>query len=139
MAQELKKLMRELTRLADNYCDNALKVVPSDDHAKLVDIYRAGLGAACAGFEQALGQHYDGAGREWRRQADQWVAATGAIEMLQAANKAIGKNSFENADALYEAGGIFDKAKKAISGIPGILQLVIPIIGGAGKLMEVID
>lgn len=139
MASEFKSFLAEFSRLANNYCENAKRIALTPDDAKLVEIYQAGLTTACEGLRRALSNEYDSAPREWRRQADEYVALTGALQMFKTANERIGKGSMKSDGALSRAGGIFHKGKQVLRDIPGVLQFLIPFIGGVSKLLDIID
>jgi hypothetical protein len=70
---------------------------------------------------------------------DGYVSASGALPLLEAANKAIGPRSISDPGALHASGNIFEKLKTIMRDIPGIVQIVIPFVGGVGKLLELID
>jgi hypothetical protein len=139
MAGEFKSVLREFSLLAQHYCENAQKVAPSPDHAKLVHAYEAGLATACASLEQSLRAHYDAAEVEWQRGADGCVALSGVLQMTKAANADLVKHAFQNADALCESAGIFETALSLVGDIPGVVEVPLPFAGGLAKLVESID
>jgi hypothetical protein len=139
MAGEFKALLAEFVRFAENYCENAKQIVPGPDYVKLVEVYQRGLSTACQGLAHSLEEQYDAASKQWRQQADDFIALTGTLPMVKAANKVIGRSSFHDSGALSASAGVAEKVKKAISMIPGLLPFPIPFVGGVGKLLDLID
>jgi hypothetical protein len=138
MAQEFKNYLSGFTSLCDNYCENAKKVVPDPDFAKVINIYQKGLAGSCAGLVELMRQHYGSANAARRRQIDEFVRLSGVLPLLAEANRAIGKNSL-GSEALASAGGIFKELKKIVRFIPGLAQLAIPFLGAIPGLLDFID
>jgi hypothetical protein len=139
MHGEFKALLKGFAQFTDNYCENAKKVVPNHDYAKLVGVYQAGLSGAVDGLTQLLTDHYDKADKELRQQMDGYVKASGALPLIEAANKVIGPRSLNDPGALHASGNIAEKLKTIMRDIPGIVQIVIPFVGGISKLLDLID
>lgn len=138
LAGEFKSYLTGFTKLCDNYCENAKKVVPGTDYVKLVNIYQKGLAGSCAGLSRVLSEHYDSVDTERQRQMDEFVQLSGVLPLLEEANRVIGKHSLDSG-ALFSAGGIFEELKKIIKLIPGLTQLVVPFVGAIPGLLDLID
>jgi hypothetical protein len=139
MPGEFNSMLDELVRFADNYGENAKKIVVTPDQARLVSIYQQALVHSCSALRDALRQGYETVGEDEQRQADQYCIMTGGLTLLEAANQFIGPNSTDEPSILSEAGEIFHKIKTIASDIPWVLKLAIPFVGGIAALLKTID
>lgn len=137
-AKEFKIYLSGFANFCTNYAENAKKVAPDSDFAKIINIYQKGLEGSIAGLKEVMTQHYESANPESRRQMDEFVRLSGVLPLLAEANRVIGKNSLA-AEALASSSGIFEELKKIIKFIPGLLPLPIPFAGAIPGLLEFID
>jgi hypothetical protein len=136
---EYKSLLESFTRLATNYCDNALKLAADADQRKIIGAYKTGLEAAVHHTFALLQEYYDGSDARFQAQIDTYIQATGMRPMLDAAAKVVGPRSLETVDGLDKSRHFFEKAKGALGGIPGLLISMLPFAGAVPQLLHGID
>ncbi|WP_124328517.1 hypothetical protein [Desulfonema ishimotonii] len=134
MADEFKTLMEGFTALGGNYCANARKVITDLESRKIIDIYETGLSGAMSGLGETVGVQYDALSDESKKAVDGFIRLSGALPMVEAANKTIGANSLQSVAAVTGAVELFPKIKKIIRQV-----LDIEKGGTVDKLLDWID
>jgi hypothetical protein len=147
MADEFKSMIKGFSSLGTNYCANARKVTSDLEARKILDIYETGLSGAMNGIGQMLTAQYDGLPEATRKEVDNFITVTGALPMLDLANKTIGPGSLQTAVAVGAAVELFPKIKQLIRSAINIepggwvdkgLNWIDTIVENIPKLLQVV-